>query len=416
MSRFEHRVERGLSRIAEQVTPSSDAWEAIQNRIVGQADQPEMEIIMLQESQPVTRRVGAKVLGAAAAIVALIVGIIVLSGGDEEGSGVDVTEQPDDGTEPFDEGPTDVDGSANETTEESTEPDTVTGAGSQWDFRITHIDIDVPGSVASNDEFAWVPSSSPSVLTKIDLSTNTVVTTSPIPDGATHASFAFGSIWIAHDDATVSRFDPATETVVETFSLDGFSRWIEPGPDTVWVGGAGGFTAYAIDPATNTLTPIEIGVRTIKVEHHEHGIWFSGTDGIYLVDPETTTVTTKIETGLEPGGSLAASPDALWMAATNKVVRIDLDTYSVDTTIDMREAIDRTLSVNDVHFAGGTLWVRYNTSAGAGIARIDPNTNEVVASKDLQEVWRSVAPALSSGPGSVWTIDGNTVTRMGHDN
>jgi len=42
--------------VGSRATPSPTAWEAIQTRITEQADQPEMEIIMLEKAPPPAAR------------------------------------------------------------------------------------------------------------------------------------------------------------------------------------------------------------------------------------------------------------------------------------------------------------------------------------------------------------------------
>ncbi len=88
MSRFDHRLEAGLGRIADRATPSPDAWEGVQTRIVQQASQPEMEIIMLQKNEPPPRRVAPWVLGAAAAVIVAMIAVFALTRSDDEGSTV----------------------------------------------------------------------------------------------------------------------------------------------------------------------------------------------------------------------------------------------------------------------------------------------------------------------------------------
>jgi len=75
MSRFNERLEQDLGQIADKATPSPTAWDAIQSRIAEQADQPEMEIIMLQPDPLKTRRPATWVLAAAAAVVVIVAGL-----------------------------------------------------------------------------------------------------------------------------------------------------------------------------------------------------------------------------------------------------------------------------------------------------------------------------------------------------
>jgi hypothetical protein len=92
MTRFTDRVERDLSQISDRATPSSTAWEAIQQRIDEQDNraangtQPTMEVIMLDpdtnkySKRPRTGLLVAACLGAAA----LVGGLVVIGARDDE--------------------------------------------------------------------------------------------------------------------------------------------------------------------------------------------------------------------------------------------------------------------------------------------------------------------------------------------
>ncbi|MGI9610653.1 MAG: hypothetical protein ACR2NL_10220 [Acidimicrobiia bacterium] len=80
MSRFDDRLEQDLSHIADRATPSPTAWEAIQSRIAEHADEPEMEIIMLDKNRlETTRSKKGWMLSAAAALIVIVGGAIALT-------------------------------------------------------------------------------------------------------------------------------------------------------------------------------------------------------------------------------------------------------------------------------------------------------------------------------------------------
>jgi hypothetical protein len=95
MNRFEERIEEGFDRFAEQATPSSTAFETFRTRIAEEADQPEVEIIMLQKNEDLTARQGVEwpQLAAAAAVIviAALAAIIFVNRGDE----TVIIDQPD---------------------------------------------------------------------------------------------------------------------------------------------------------------------------------------------------------------------------------------------------------------------------------------------------------------------------------
>lgn len=92
MSRFDQRLEQDLGHIADKATPSPTAWESIQSRIADQADEPEMEIIMLQPDPPKTVSRSTWVLTAAAAVVFIVGGVIFALQSDDDTSSILLTD------------------------------------------------------------------------------------------------------------------------------------------------------------------------------------------------------------------------------------------------------------------------------------------------------------------------------------
>ncbi len=88
MKRFTERVERDLGQIADRATPSSTAWEAIQQRIDEQdtATEPTMEVIMLSpgRNESPTRSRTWMLIAASVAAVALVGGLIVAANRDSD--------------------------------------------------------------------------------------------------------------------------------------------------------------------------------------------------------------------------------------------------------------------------------------------------------------------------------------------
>lgn len=88
MSRFSERVVRDLGQIADRATPSAlpTAWDAIQSRIVEQANQPPEKVVLLDEDRPSRRPIGAWVAGAAVASLLVVVGMIAFRSLDDDSS------------------------------------------------------------------------------------------------------------------------------------------------------------------------------------------------------------------------------------------------------------------------------------------------------------------------------------------
>lgn len=359
-------------------------------------------------------------IGAAAAIVIVIVGLIVITDDDNDDAELDTVGQPDTESPEGDGDAAGDDSSEPATTPPPTEaPATVpTEPPPSWEFDITYIDVPAGNSVAANEDFAWVASDTPPVLSKIDLSTNTVVSNYEIPPGASGTHFGFGTVWIRNDDGTVSRFDPETETITASIDVGGTPGWLEPSDDSVWLANGTGGQAVRIDPETNEVVArVETGEPVGAIKENPSGVWIRSIGGaVTRIDPTTNTVVATIDTP-DGGASLMAGPDAVWApgGASGLVYRIDPDTNAVGAEVDISAAVGETVAMYGIHYVGDTVWVRYayNCEAGScsdGVARIDPKTNEVVAFADLKADWgRS---GMSVGPTTAWTFDDDAIARF----
>lgn len=343
---------------------------------------------------------------AAAAVVAILVGVAILQSDDGEDE-TDIVNQPEEVGLP------DPDGTAPETTTTTT----TTVPVDPWAFDITYIDVDAGNPVAANDEFAWVAGTEESVLSKIDLATNEVVSTSEIPAGAGTVNFGFGSVWINHSNGTVSRFDPATEAIVATIEVGGALAWIEPGFDSVWLSAREANQVVRVDPETNLiLARIAVPHEARSVGENVSGVWVNDGAGLVSrIDPATNSVVATIE--LEQSRGMMVSPEAVWTPGgdTGRVFRIDPETNAVGAEIDLNEHFGVSVEARGVHFAGGTVWVRYfhdcvEGGCTEGVVRIDSGTNEVVASAELSADWPR--GGMSAGPTTAWTFGDTAIARF----
>jgi YVTN family beta-propeller protein len=155
-----------------------------------------------------------------------------------------------------------------------------------------------------------------------------------------------GAVWVENRDATVSRIDPATNTVVATvqtsFALTGTSGWIAAGAGAVWISNFSGKSITRIDPATNRVA------ATIPV-------------------------------GPAPTG-LTITPGAVWVANHHgrSLSRIDPVTNTVVATIPVG---DQTAPIEggplDLAVVGGSVWFVALEASGFALERLDPATNTI---------------------------------------
>jgi hypothetical protein len=95
MTGFTEDLERNLDQIAEQITPSSTAWETIQYRLAEQTTEPTMEVIMLnpdpREPQSTVSRT-ALALAAALIVIVGVAAVFLLPDGSDE---IDTIDEPE---------------------------------------------------------------------------------------------------------------------------------------------------------------------------------------------------------------------------------------------------------------------------------------------------------------------------------
>lgn len=182
----------------------------------------------------------------------------------------------------------------------------------------------------------------------------------------------------------------------------------------VWV--SSGNAVVVIDPATNETReiPVPVGAGdwaglTFAEGDLWVGAWRDGT--VYRVDPGSGEITAEIDVGLE-AVSLTTAPSGVWVRTDGDVTwqaeRIDPATNEVVATAD---------AGNSIAYGHGSLW--YSQRGGDRILRADPVTGEVadvirVPREDTclavpagDSVWASCLHEVEQ-PGSVTRIDAET--------
>lgn len=96
MTKFTERIEHDLSQIADRATPSSTAWESIQQRIAEQDSEPTMEVIMLNPDQKKPPTVSRTWMAVAAALVIIVgIGSLFAVLNQDDGGDTDTVDTPD---------------------------------------------------------------------------------------------------------------------------------------------------------------------------------------------------------------------------------------------------------------------------------------------------------------------------------
>ena len=156
----------------------------------------------------------------------------------------------------------------------------------------------------------------------------------------------------------------------------------------------------AIDPSTNrVVASIAVGSRPVAVASGFGGVWVGDSrDGtVTQIDPRARTAVKTIGIG-SPVVDLAAGVGGVWAATGGfgEVIRIDPEIGSVARRFALGDPDDPVVpSVAAIGAGDGRVW------AGVfdGIARIEPDSGEILATVDLG---RSSALQLAVGGGAVW--------------
>jgi YVTN family beta-propeller protein len=191
---------------------------------------------------------------------------------------------------------------------------------------------------------------------------------------------AEGSVWVANGgDDTLSRIDPVTQRVEATIDVVAGPFAVAAGEGAVWVAGIE-TSLSRIDPATNHVSPFDVGIRPQSLAVGEGAVWVAY--GLGSESPVVTIEQFDARTGrhvrdvrvagLVGGGVGAAFP---WAMAV----------------------------------AGGSLW----TGGDEGnLYRIDSVTGEVVSKKALGKAISDISTAVDSVwvgsngiPGTVFAVD-----------
>lgn len=234
-----------------------------------------------------------------------------------------------------------------------------------------------PDWVAITGDSVWVAVSEG--IQELDVVTGERRRLAPVQSICTAMDTGMGALWAAECRTNeVVRVDPKTATVTDRFAVTGGAIQSEgsitAADGVLWVATDGG-SLVRVDVATGKATTTSLGMPGAGVRAGLGSIWVTVPDDdvTLQVDPTNGTVTRSIPTGDGPR-FLAVGEDAVWVQdnGDGTVTRIGADGQVVATIQVSAQPIDG----GDMAAGGGYAWARI--SAGL-IAKVDPSTNEVVA-------------------------------------
>ena len=202
--------------------------------------------------------------------------------------------------------------------------------------------------------------------------------------GATEITFGDGTFWVISGNSVI-RIDPVTLAVTATITVAG-AKTVQYAFGHCFVGDSGSFgTISKIDPATNTV------VGTFAAGGSIIGLTFDATylyytvvtlgsgfppGYIFSINP-TTLVGVGFGAGAGVGSAGAAGDGSMWLAdVTGIIQRFDPTTSALQATVTLPAGS----YAKSLTFAFGSIWagVFLNSSPFSSVERIDPATNTVI--------------------------------------
>jgi hypothetical protein len=139
----------------------------------------------------------------------------------------------------------------------------------------------------------------------------------------------------------------------------------------VWVTSQGGL--FRIDPATRVVENALVNDYLYKIAHGHGSLWIStGEMGRVLrVDPVSAVVTAEIDLREGSVTDLAVTDGAVWASAGSELARIDPQTNDVVARIRHDDGF------GDIAVAAGAVWVVAGAEEDGAVWRVDPVTGDV---------------------------------------
>ena len=256
-----------------------------------------------------------------------------------------------------------------------------------------------PVDVLVDRDAVWVANAAQGTLSRVDPATDTVTQTVQVGREPIRLVAGFGSIWVANQtEQTISRIDARTgqpQATIPTPTL--WPNQLAVGADSVWV--IAGALPVRIDPATNKATLVDPDWELVDGGLTVAGgrVWLSGTgpagvQPVVRVDPATNRKADSVPTDAD--GALATGGGSVWQAdsATQSIYRLDPRSGRTLAQIPVG-VVAKQLSAGD-----GSLWAG---SDSGRVTRIDMATNKVTGTFQVG----GRAPAVTAGFGSVWIVD-----------
>jgi YVTN family beta-propeller protein len=257
-----------------------------------------------------------------------------------------------------------------------------------------------PGAVTYGESAVWVANPDDSTLSRIIPKTREVERSIPM-EGVVPSDVAAGAggVWVADGRSNeIVRVSPDANRVVDRFDTEhcgGYEATIAVGEGSVWF--VCGVRLARIDPVASHALSLRYlgGLVPRGIAVGLGAVWISNGDNtVARISPRTNQVTDTATVAADPWG-LATGYGSVWVSG------FEADKISRLTALEPGSAIgSESIAVGDgpvdVATGAGGVWVANNRDGT--VSRIDPRTNEVVATIRLGNSPRAIAV----GGGAVW--------------
>jgi virginiamycin B lyase len=257
--------------------------------------------------------------------------------------------------------------------------------------------------VLVTDDAVWVASTKPYSVQRIDPATNTVVAKVRLSgEACSGLAFGFGSVWVpvCGKKPLLARVDALTNriTAVLPIAPAGPEGGITASSDSVWiVTGKEGTTLSRINPATNTVRQkISIPAGSYNPLSSGNMVWVTGfaRNVLTAVDASSGKVLAVLPVGSKPR-FLTSGGGSVWTLnqGDGSVTRIDVNNRKVTATI----AVGIPGPGGDLGYGADSVWA---TTFDLPLTMIDGQTNKV-----LRQWVGPGGDSLRFGHDSIWLTD-----------
>jgi virginiamycin B lyase len=257
--------------------------------------------------------------------------------------------------------------------------------------------------VLVTDDAVWVASTKPYSVQRIDPATNTVVAKVRLSgEACSGLAFGFGSLWVpvCGKKPLLARVDALTNqiTAVLPIAPAGPEGGITASSDSVWiVTDKEGTTLSRINPATNTVRQkISIPAGSYNPLSSGNMVWITGfaRNILTAVDASSGKVLAELPVGSKPR-FLTSGGGSVWTLnqGDGSVTRIDVNSRKVTATI----AVGIPGPGGDLGYGAGSVWA---TTFDLPLTMINGQTNKV-----LRQWVGTGGDSLRFGHDSIWLTD-----------